>query len=188
MILQVIQSFRFEIREALDLGDNAVCYIDDISIPHTWHTIENYNNQLYIETVNNSVANTSIIILPNGNYTASSLAIALTLTLQARFPDISFSCNYNSNVGTIKITNFSYSQFRILTYETGVSLQNNNWYGDDGEQHHVYSLNINSSRSINEVFRNSVQSPSATSFESGFIDLLNVQYTYIYSFPESGEL
>ena len=82
--------FKFEIWEALDLGDNTVCYIDDISIPHTWHAIENNNNQLYIETMNSSVAGTSIITLPNGNYTASSLAAAWTLTLQTRFPEIIF--------------------------------------------------------------------------------------------------
>ena len=38
--------FKFEIKEALGLPDNTVCYIDDISIPHTWYTIENYDNQL----------------------------------------------------------------------------------------------------------------------------------------------
>ena len=38
--------FKFEIKEALDLPGNTVCYIDDISIPHTWYTIENYDNQL----------------------------------------------------------------------------------------------------------------------------------------------
>ena len=26
--------FKFEIKEGLDLPDNTVCYIDDISIPH----------------------------------------------------------------------------------------------------------------------------------------------------------
>ena len=31
--------FKFELQEALDLPDNAVCYIDDISIPHSWYTI-----------------------------------------------------------------------------------------------------------------------------------------------------
>ena len=28
--------FKFELNEALGLGENTVCYIDDISIPHTW--------------------------------------------------------------------------------------------------------------------------------------------------------
>ena len=30
---------KFEIQEALDLPDNTICYIDDISIPHTWYSI-----------------------------------------------------------------------------------------------------------------------------------------------------
>ena len=114
-------------KEALGSRDNAVCYIDDISIPHTWYTIEHYNNQLYIETTNDSIANGSIITLPNGNYTASSLATTLTLSLQARFPEIGFSCNYNNNVGTINIINSSNSQFRMLTDETVVSLQCVDW-------------------------------------------------------------
>ena len=161
--------FKLEIREALGLDDNTVCYIDDISTPHTWYTIENYNNQLCIETASNSIANASIVTIPNGNYTASSLASTLTLTFQARFLEISFSCNYNNNVGTIKITNSSNSLLRTLTYETVVSLQGIKWYGDDGG-HHLYSLNIYNLRSVNEVLRNSYQSPSATSYERGFID------------------
>ena len=43
---------KFEIKEALDLPDNTVCYFDDISIPHTWYTVEEYNNQLYIDSTN----------------------------------------------------------------------------------------------------------------------------------------
>ena len=74
--------FKFETKEALDLGENTQCYIDDISIPHTFYTIENYNNHLCIETTDNSITNGSIITLPNGNYTASFLATTLLLALQ----------------------------------------------------------------------------------------------------------
>ena len=44
--------FKFEIKEALDLPKHTVCYIDDISIPHSWYTIDTYNNKLYIESNN----------------------------------------------------------------------------------------------------------------------------------------
>ena len=36
--------FKFELKETLDLPDNAVCYTDDISIPHTWRTTESHTN------------------------------------------------------------------------------------------------------------------------------------------------
>ena len=40
--------FKVELKEALDLPDNTVCYVDDISIPHTWIIIECHNNKLFI--------------------------------------------------------------------------------------------------------------------------------------------
>ena len=40
--------FKFEFKEALDLPDNTVCYIDGISIPRTWRTTESHNNEFYI--------------------------------------------------------------------------------------------------------------------------------------------
>ena len=47
---------KFELNQALDLLDNAVCYVDDISIPHAWRTIESHSNKFYItlktETIN----------------------------------------------------------------------------------------------------------------------------------------
>ena len=82
--------FTFGIKEALGLGDNTVCFIDDICIPHTWYTIDAYNNKLYIETTNNPIGNGTIVTLPTGNYTASSLASTLTLSLQTSFLEIGF--------------------------------------------------------------------------------------------------
>ena len=35
--------FRFELKEQLYLPDNTACYVDDISILHTWRTIESHN-------------------------------------------------------------------------------------------------------------------------------------------------
>ena len=36
--------FKLELKESLDLPDNTVCYVDAISIPHTWRTIESHSN------------------------------------------------------------------------------------------------------------------------------------------------
>ena len=38
--------FMFELKEPLDIPDNTVCYVDGISIPRTWRTIESHNNFL----------------------------------------------------------------------------------------------------------------------------------------------
>ena len=105
---------KFEIKEALDLRDNTACYIDDISIPHTWYTVEEYSNQLYIDSTNSDLTlKAYILTVPNGSYTASALATMLNHLLQTRFPNDSFSCVYNVSVGTITIS--STMNFRIMT-------------------------------------------------------------------------
>ena len=39
---------KMELKESLDLPDNTICYVDDISTPHPWRTIESHNNKFYI--------------------------------------------------------------------------------------------------------------------------------------------
>ena len=67
--------FKFGLREALDLPDNAVRYIDDISIPHSWYPIEDFNIKLYIQrTYGGMGIDGTVISNPIGNYNASRLA------------------------------------------------------------------------------------------------------------------
>ena len=78
--------FEFELKEPSTLPDNTVCYVDDISIPHTWRTIESHNNQFYITfkmeypigggtdmTVGYNY-DPYVLTLPEGNYTGANLA------------------------------------------------------------------------------------------------------------------
>ena len=61
------------------IADITICYKGDISIPHTWYTIEDYNNQLYIATTSSDLTlSASILTIPVGNYTAPGLATALS--------------------------------------------------------------------------------------------------------------
>ena len=55
----------------LDLGENTICFIDDISIPHIWYSVEGYNNKLYIEATNPELTlSASILTVASGNYAA----------------------------------------------------------------------------------------------------------------------
>ena len=113
--------FKSESKEALDLPDNTVCYIDDISIPHTWYTIEeNLNNTLYIITTQMSTDtpnwyHTLALEIPSGNYTGSSLALALQTELQFAEPDHHFVCIYNPATGSITIRSETILLFNTLT-------------------------------------------------------------------------
>ena len=120
----------------------------------------------------------SILIVPSGNYTASSLATMLNNLLQTRFPNDNSSCVYNVSVGTITIS--STMNFRVMTDGFVKTLQGiSSWHGNNDEATgHPDYYNV---RSINEVLRYSTQSSPDTSFETGFIDLLNVHNIYIHS-------
>ena len=102
--------FKFELKEGLDLPDNTVCYIDDISIPHTWYTIEeNLNNTLYIVTtimdpgVTPTWYHALALEIPSGNYTGSSLAMALQAELNIAEPGHQCVCICNNATGSITI-------------------------------------------------------------------------------------
>ena len=81
--------FKFELKEAPDLPDNTACYIDDISIPHTWRTIASHNNQFYIifkmmylagggyDITEEYNYDAHVLELPEGNYTGPQMAAAI---------------------------------------------------------------------------------------------------------------
>ena len=157
-----------------------MCYIDDMSIPHTWYIIEDYNNQRYIEANTTDLAlSASTVTVASGNYTASYLATTLNTILQIRFPNDNFSCVYNISVGIITIS--STTDFRIMTDEFVKSLQINigGWYGNNNEE--IGHPDYNKLRYINEVLRYSTIALSNTFFEIGFIDSFNVHNIYIHS-------
>ena len=93
--------FKFELKEALDLPDSTVCDIDDISIPHTWFTIEqNLNNTLHIVTTKMNTGiptwyHTLALEILSRNYTGCSSALALQAELQYAEPNHQFVCTYN---------------------------------------------------------------------------------------------
>ena len=66
---------KFEIEEALDLPGNTVCYTDGVSIPHSWYSIEDLSNKLYIKRVYAKTQTPwTILTIPVGNYNTTMLA------------------------------------------------------------------------------------------------------------------
>ena len=95
--------FTFELKQNLDLPDHTTCWIDDVSIPHTWYTVESFNCNFYVR-VNDGVSNTDKRIhLLSKNYTGTTLATELETRLNNAFSE-TFSVTYASNTGTLSIT------------------------------------------------------------------------------------
>ena len=78
--------FKFELKGPLDLPGNTVGFVDDISIPHTWRTIESHNNRFCISSKMEYLSGGGtdmaveynygpyVLTLLGGSYTGASLA------------------------------------------------------------------------------------------------------------------
>ena len=191
--------FKFELTEALDLADNTVCYVDDISIPHTWRTIESYNNKFYIilrtTVVNADTTETYnwfpyVLTLEEGNYDGYRLASGLQDLINSIEINFTFEVKYNTATGSIKIsetTEGSGNAFDVPS-DFGVvywQIETNNQYPWRNIEETIVYPDVNSLQSINGVLRNTEMVPVRLDFfyntyQSGFIDLLNIHNIYIH--------
>ena len=105
--------FKFGLNQALDLPDNTVCYVDDISIPHARRTVESHNNKFFTilktETINADSTRTYDwlpygLTIPEGNYNGYRLASGIQDLLN-NLEDLNFifEAIYNTATGAIKI-------------------------------------------------------------------------------------
>ena len=119
------------------------------------------------------------------------MASTIPNLLQQRYDgDINYlkdemTCSYDNARGTIKIS--ANNQFQILPNSEVIYLTENAgpifiWVGNN---HELISIDLTNLRSINEALRNDGYVPSIrydgfTTYESGFIDLLNVHNIYTH--------
>ena len=126
--------------------------------------------------------------IPSGNYTGSSLAMALQTELNIAEPDHQFVCIYNSTTGSITIRSDHILLFSILSdYQVMNSTITEFIFWKDRIGNDM-CVDLYSLKSLNDVIRNSNNSeyhPLTTAgvseIETGFIDLLNIHNIYTHS-------
>ena len=137
--------FKFGLIETLELPDNAVCYVDDISIPHTWRTIEAYNNSCYIilkTTVVNSDSTETynwlpyVLTIAESNYDGYLLASGIQYLLNSIEINFTFEVKYNTATGTIKVEETTAGSGNTFAVPSGFGITD--WFYN----HQSYSLKI----------------------------------------------
>ena len=170
--------FKFELKQSIQLSDTCVCYIDDIIIPHTWYTVEDFNNKLYVREYDSGVFITDrILTIAGQNYTGELLASAIKTALDVAFTTTTYTVTYMPRKGTIKIeTSTANRSFMILDDDSINDQVESSWTGP--------AYIVNKPQSMNEDLRHNFGSPANT-FESGFLDLTNIHNIYIYKYFKS---
>ena len=190
---------KFELNQALDLPDNTVCYVDDISIPHTWRTIESHKNIFYItlktEAINADTTSTYdwlpyVLTIPEGNYNGYRLASGIQdLLNDLEDVKITFEVIYNTATGAIKIEETTEGQINTFAIPSDFGItywevEHNGVYSWRNNANTVYP-DVNNLQSINGVLRNTEMILTSIAFmyktyESGFLDLVNIHNVYMH--------
>ena len=104
-------NFKITLPQTMFMPDNTVFYIDDVVIPHSWYTVEDFNSKLYLSIfVSANGRDQHIIELSKQLYNGSTLAaeIASKITAIGYTPTVT----YNASKQTISVS----LEFLILSF------------------------------------------------------------------------
>ena len=176
-------NFKFELVDDLYLPPATKLFIDDITIPISFYTVEeDINDRLYVRLLS-SVANgmnnigDAIVIIPPGNYNIESLRDKLQEILNTAFPNrFSVESNIRENKFTIKI--ITAENFMVWTDEDlkRKITSTGGWNGLAYDAANLKSFNTN----IKNTGASAI-SKNGTPFISGFVDFLNVHTLDLHS-------
>ena len=177
-------NFIIDLPETVQLEDNLLCQIHEVSIPHSWYSINNTNNNLYFRHQVLPPANIAGVYyrkipIPEGNYTASELTTELETQLNNYFDTVdrpnTYTVRYNATTNKIRIAvNYASVIFIVLT---------------DGEvapfvESFLDDIDVSNLSSINRVMGNLTPAPDAYTnvvpYITNFIDLVPFKNLYLH--------
>ena len=175
--------FKINLPESLSFEGNTCFYIDDFTCGHSWSSIEDFNNKLYLYISNNTIVDNKysfIVAVSNGNYTGADFAVELQSKLRtatnALYPSLfNVSFNVKNNNITIAITSSGFT-FQILTPNDLKTAANGVFYA---------TYDKSKPNDINEVLSNLEGSKLLydfnTPFVSGFLNFQPINNIYLHS-------
>ena len=143
-------NFKIQLPQTLLMPDNAVFYVNECCIPHSWYTVETgVNDKFYFHVSDatfTSQNNNYIVTLESKNYNGAELASALQTGMNSAVTAQSntFTVTYNAQKQTISIqSNYTAVTFRILTESDIATKRNGQWVGaiyDENNPHDITGL------------------------------------------------
>ena len=168
--------FKFELAQSLTMPRNATCFIDDITIPHTWYNVNENCCNLYLWLAGKSV-NWIVITLPFAQYNGATLSNFLNGYFNRQVPDKGMTSSYDVNLSKLSIgTAADDVAFKIFT-DLEVS-KKETWGGA--------SYNTFQPNTMNELIGNNTTNTSntynnANGYTSPFLSFSGVRNLYLCS-------
>ena len=166
--------FKMQLLQPLELKEDIRCFVADVNIPNTWYSIEETNDNLYLEVVEGSITKHVSIKLARKNYSILDLALEIQTKLSTGLSK-TFSITYNANTGRLTFnvvqTDFTYS---ILT-DKQLKSMSSTWKGKYYNPTNIKSCNDTMSNV------NAAICSHASPFVSGCVNVINYDSLYIHS-------
>ena len=148
--------FRVELPESILIPERTVCMITDISIPHSWYSIDDANDRIYFRRSVAAAKMDVVLMLNHQNYDINTLAAELQLALNVLFPG-EFVLSASTVLGTVKIaTGVGGTTFQLLTNEELSTRVDGTWSGTSFDPANPMSCNMmlrNTTPAINSSTR-----------------------------------
>jgi hypothetical protein len=154
-------------------------YVDDIAISHSWRTVEDFSENLYMQVINKTSGTTYpyIIGLTTRNYTGTEIATEIQTKLTAHVIGGPWVVSYNLNTNTLKIiTTDGNHQFRILTpTELKTGLSNSFTLSYDRSNPHDCNEILSNLEKVSKICDN------LNPYESGYLNMQPIRNLYLHS-------
>ena len=175
--------FIIDLPETVQLDENTKCIIHEVSIPHSWFSIqEGFNDKLYVfqldpNGINPDITDYRVFSSDEGNYSGAELASRIQFWLNDYFdtrnPDAirtdTYTVSYDTRLNKITAAiNYATIIFNVFTQAKVIA-----------NQHEFTGIDVNNLRSINKVLNIVDASPThgiALPFVSGFVDLVPFKF------------
>ena len=177
--------FVIDLPETVQLDENMLCQIHEVSIPHSWYSIQKgVNDRLFIDVEHTGVSpwtTRARITLTEGNYNVSELAGHLQAIMNNYFSDPefppqradTFAVSHSNPLNKTQISiNYNDTQFQILPDANVLNFPD--WFPDIHGADDI--------QSINRILGNFTLTTSSfnSPYISGFIDLQRVKSLYLH--------
>lgn len=170
--------FKFELSQSLTLPKNTTCFIDDITIPHSWYNVDTTNNRLYVYANRGTDSIYAILYLNVGNYNGLTLVGELNRVFNT-IGSYFLSANFDLNTNRLNIyTGSSDTSFRIFSdFELIDMAKHGGWNGQNYTYNNICSINdlIHNTKKITPGYNR------GTSYWSEFINFNGIRNLYLCS-------
>ena len=162
-------NFKYELPQTMFMPENTVFYVDDVAIPHSWATVESFNDKLYFRVIGQAVNPTDhIISLEKQLYNGQTLATELTAKINAL--GYTSTVTYNASKQQISISITTYS-FKFLTDNELQTIDTL----DPAYQWQGTAYDKNNLQSANDLIKHNYTTSSTYSSASPFVTYIDLQ-------------